>query len=389
MKTANERLLDDFVKHQIRLISYGNGLSKSSVKKLKATEGEVARILLVYAEKLSGKSLTTKMGKRNLAKMEKEIRAVRHEAWLSIRKEISSELRELLKEETEFVVKAIQKNMPVALDLKTPKPKTPGGLAEEVEGAAISVWFKDAEQKEIVNIRNRFKMSLQDQELNSPGQIVKAVVGTAIFKRKDGVLRKSWNGIDSVVTSSIAKTRSKATRDVTFANPDTIGKEYFVATLDIHTTFQCASHDGKVFPVKQGPVPPLHFRCRSLRIMLMEYRFMKDRPFNSNVEKKTLDDFTRSNGLSRVGSAKDLPYGYKTQYRSFNRNRKRELMGVLPAETNFAQWFKTQNKAFQDEYLGVTRAKLYREGGLEISQFTNRLGNTLTLDQLKARNLLP
>ena len=43
---------------------------------------------------------------------------------------------------------------------------------------------------------------------------------------------------------------------------------------------------------------------------------------------------------------------------------------------------KRQPTSFQDEVLGVERAKLFR-GGMNVDKFTDDEGRTLTLDQLK------
>jgi len=46
---------------------------------------------------------------------------------------------------------------------------------------------------------------------------------------------------------------------------------------------------------------------------------------------------------------------------------------------------KRQPASFQDEVLGKTKAKLFREGGLNVDQFVDRAGNELTLSQLAER----
>lgn len=59
------------------------------------------------------------------------------------------------------------------------------------------------------------------------------------------------------------------------------------------------------------------------------------------------------------------------------------MNGQVPAKTTYAEWLKSQPKDFQIEVIGPTRAKLFRNGTISISQFTNSTGHVLTIDQLK------
>lgn len=61
---------------------------------------------------------------------------------------------------------------------------------------------------------------------------------------------------------------------------------------------------------------------------------------------------------------------------------KAKNIGQLPANTNYGDFLRRQDPAFQDEVLGKTKAKLFREGKLPIDKFVDRGGNELTLKQL-------
>ena len=49
--------------------------------------------------------------------------------------------------------------------------------------------------------------------------------------------------------------------------------EQIIATLDTLTSDICISADKTIWPVNKGPMPPLHFNCRSLRVMLVKDEF--------------------------------------------------------------------------------------------------------------------
>jgi hypothetical protein len=58
--------------------------------------------------------------------------------------------------------------------------------------------------------------------------------------------------------------------------------------------------------------------------------------------------------------------------------------GKITPETTYGEWLKQQTSGFQDEALGPTRAKLFREGGLTVDRFRNETGVVYTLEQLQA-----
>lgn len=142
-------------------------------------------------------------------------------------------------------------------------------------------------------------------------------------------------------------------RDAVYqANSDIIESEEFVATLDVHTTDTCAGNDGKFFPLGEGPKPPLHYQCRSVRIP------------------KIHDEFV-------IG---DL----KGERASIGAGGREPVSG----KSTFGGWLRKQPASFQDEYFdkfpdGEDRSKLFRNGGLSIDKFTDDKGATYSIDQLR------
>lgn len=60
-----------------------------------------------------------------------------------------------------------------------------------------------------------------------------------------------------------------------------------------------------------------------------------------------------------------------------------ENIGQVPAATTYQEWLTKQPTAFQDQVLGPKRGALFRKGELTLTQFVDRFGNSLTLEQLK------
>ncbi|MCK9532613.1 MAG: phage minor head protein [Gammaproteobacteria bacterium] len=62
--------------------------------------------------------------------------------------------------------------------------------------------------------------------------------------------------------------------------------------------------------------------------------------------------------------------------------------GPVSAKLTYPEWLERQNKAVQNEVLGKTRAEAFRKGEIKIEQFINNKGATLTLEQLRKKDLL-
>ena len=137
-------------------------------------------------------------------------------------------------------------------------------------------------------------------------------------------------------------------RSATYAaNDDVVKGERFTATLDGRTTITCASLDGQVFKVGDGPIPPLHWGCRSVRVPVVDPEF--------NL------------GAAITG-------------------QRAAVGGPVSGNTTYGGWLKRQSDTVQDEVLGVERAKLFRSGKLSIGKFTDDTGKVYSLARLKELN---
>lgn len=58
----------------------------------------------------------------------------------------------------------------------------------------------------------------------------------------------------------------------------------------------------------------------------------------------------------------------------------------MPADTDYQGWFSRQSFTRQSQIVGLTRARLIRDGGIGPEEFYNDKGEWLTLDQLRERD---
>ena len=170
--------------------------------------------------------------------------------------------------------------------------------------------------------------------------------------------------MEAVVRTALGHTAGN-THDAFYErNADLIKALKWSSTLDLRTTPQCRIRDGKLYspaghkpmgheiPWGAGP-GRLHWRCRSASVPV-----------------------TKSNKELGI----DLPDLEL-------RNKTRASMdGQVSSDTSYSDWLKKQSAARQDEVLGATRAKLMRDGKLEMSEMYSHKGVFLTLDELRTRD---
>lgn len=154
---------------------------------------------------------------------------------------------------------------------------------------------------------------------------------------------------------TIANHTSTVARTAVLAGNKDIGTKYqWVSTLDGRTSPQCRALDGKIFEEGKGPKPPIHWNCRSDIVPIVEEEF------NLQLEDK----------LRRAARGQD------------------GTSGTVPYTSTYNSWLQDQPKKFQIEVLGEKRAKLFRDGGLSMSQFVDENYKPLTLDGLRKKEPL-
>lgn len=160
----------------------------------------------------------------------------------------------------------------------------------------------------------------------------------------------------AVVRTSINGIASGARDEVYAANADVIKAVRWVSVLDNRTTDICMSRDGTEYPVGEGPRPPAHHMCRSTDVPVT--KSWKELGIKGASDKRVGGRAFRDVQTGQTGfSAKQMTYG---------------------------QWLKKQPAAVQDDILGPTRGRLYRQGRVSFDRFFDD-GRRLTLAELAKR----
>jgi SPP1 gp7 family putative phage head morphogenesis protein len=379
-KTANEELHDAMLRHQTYLLRYGGSVRNRINAILSRTEEDLSD--KIRSRLANNAGLTTSVELRRLQSLMEQIRKIREPAWSDATADLKDQMTKLSLAEAVSISSTVVLTMPVEIETAMPSARLLRSiaLARPFQGQILADWAASMEADDLRRIHNAIQLGMTAGE--DMATIARRVVGTQSLGFEDGVTQMTRNQVDAVVRTAVQHVANHSRTAWFLENSDVISQEYFVATLDSRTTPICRANDGKTYPLGKGPVPPLHFRCRSLRIAAIDGTLAGDRPAKPFVERELLGEYAEKNGLSGIKNRDDLPRGTKGDYDNWKRGRIRQMIGPIPASTTYNEWLKGQSKTFQDDTLGVTKAKLFREGGLQLDKFVNRNGDELTLAQL-------
>jgi len=277
------------------------------------------------------------------------------EAWIAA-------LREIAINEADFELEALRA-LDTGVTFLAPVPEqvaaaafsTPLQVRGATGDALLETFFDGFKQSAIDRITADVTLGAAQGLPNA--DIIRSIRGTVAANRTDGTMERIRRDADAIVRTSVQHVSQTARQATWDANRDIIDRVRWVSTLDSRTTDQCASLDGREFPIDSGPRPPIHVRCRSTTVAVL-------RPPFDVLER----------GATRAAR---------------NPEDRREIDQV-PARLDYYSWLLRQPAAFQDEAIGPTRAKLLRDGGLSSRGFADlQLGRRfepLTLEEMREKN---
>lgn len=359
--TANQLLRDALVRRQVYLQRYSRSLSKDIIAQLDETEKAVRDQIERRLGALAGKDFSATTNAR-LNVLANTLEKLRRDAFSGAAEMWDSNMQELAAVEAEFLDAAIKDVSPVVLDTTMPDPVHLGSIVstQPMQGHLLADWAEGLAAADVDRIMASVRTGIAQGRTTE--EIVRDVLGSAQMNGADGILETSRRDIRSITNTAVQTVAGEARQAYAEANSDILPEEQYVATLDAHTTIECAAEDGNIYKVGEGPEPPIHWNCRSTRVPVIDGAAIGDRPATSAYEGELA-------GLDPEARAE----------------RVAELTGRLPGSTTYNDFLGRQTKGFQEDVLGSTRASLFREGGLTVDRFTDRNQNLYTLDQLRAR----
>lgn len=382
--TANEALLDALVRHQTHLLRYSAYVRGRIWATLDRSEEGIATLVRDRLRNSTG--LTTPEDVRRMEALLAAVDGLRREVWSDANKWLEQQLTDLSYNEPIVLRGIVATTAPVLVETVMPTAQLLKAIAlsRPFEGRILKEWAQVMESDDLRRIHSAIQLGMVAGESSSV--IARRVAGTGILKGADGVTEATRRQVAAVTRTAVMHVSSNARNEFIQSNADIIDAELYVATLDSRTTPVCKANDGKRFPVGSGPRPPLHWQCRSLRVAAFDGEMLGNRPAKASTTKQLLREFTEERKLPKVTRRDDLPHGTKTAYDAFARKRIRELTGQVPSSTSYQKWLERQSREFQEDTLGKTKAKLFRDGGLTLDKFVAADGSELTLAQLSVKS---
>lgn len=383
MPTANEELQDALIRRQTFLLRYSGTVRNQVIKFLNDNEEAIVNIILSRLSKNEG--LVSQIEFRRLRRTIEAIDKSRSAVWQAVEAYLVDEMKDLAIAEGVSIQNMFATVSPVLLDTVLPGNNQLRAIAtsQPFQGKVLRNWAKDMADADLTRIHGAIQMGMVAGE--SSQQIARRVVGTKALKGRDGVTQTTRRNAQAVTRTAVMHVANSARKMFMAENAEVLNGEIYVATLDSRTTPVCRANDGKRFEVGKGPQPPLHFNCRSTRIAVLDRDELPKRPMKPTTERGLLREYTQRNNLATVTKRGDLPRGHKGSFDTFSRRRVRELVGVAPPDTTYQVWLQRQSAQFQTDLLGPTKAKLFRDGDLQLDRFVNRNGDELTLSELATR----
>lgn len=362
MPTVNERLQSASISHQVDLQHYSNAEVSKIIALLNRVDIDLAARLAAALERLGPDRFTAQYLDTVLA----SVRDLNRQVYAELGRQLTADLESLAEYELTHQQQLFTTTIPgpvlsaVPLTGVTLDQVRAAAFARPFQGRLLSEWLTDVEAGRAAMIRDAIRIGIVEGQTND--QIVRRIMGLRSEAYADGLLNRSRHDIEAMVRTAIGHV-SQGARDAFYqANDDLVAGVKWLSTLDGRTSEPCRLRDGLSYtadthkpighsvPWLAGP-GRLHWQCRSTSTPII----------------KAWEEL----GLT----ADEIGEGTRSS-----------MDGQVPESTTYGQWLKDQPASRQDEVLGPTRGKLFRQGGLSLDKFYNDKGKFLTLDELQARD---
>ena len=266
--------------------------------------------------------------RRQLNRLLKDVQAYIRQGYLPIQEAVLSAANDFAQYEAEWQGRMmVSTGVTATLGIPSDADLWAAVNARPFEGKLLAEWVEGLAPNTVRRVSEVITQGFTDGL--SPLEAARQIRGT---KNVKGVMDISKNGARSLARTAIAHT-SNVAKEQAMKPLRGVRGVMWVSVLDHRTTQICRVRSGQFYPKGEGPRPPAHVGCRSTV----------------------------------------LPYTER------NRDRLKDI------ET-YPEWLRRQSAQVQDDILGPTRGKLYREGGYSVDRFSDPSGKTYTLDELRDRD---
>lgn len=327
---------DATVRHAIYIERYKARVVREILDLLGEVEGDLFTLV--------AQSDLERMTRRDLDRLLAAVNRVVTDGYGPINQQIEDALRSFGVYEAEWTVQnLLRAGLVTDIGIPSDADLWSAMYSRPFQGRLLREWLRDLPANTSQRVRQAIRQGYVDGL--GPVAIARQLRGT---RANPGVLGASRRGVEAMVRTAIAHT-SSASRDRTYRQNSAITGVQWVSVLDHRTSEICRHNDGRVGPVEPDPTwraprgfevlqprmarPPAHIACRS-----------------------TVVPITRGNAAA------------------------------LRTRPTYNDWLTRQPASVQDDVLGPSRGRLFREGNFTVDRFSDPTGQQYTLDELRARD---
>ena len=341
--SATEYLIDASTRHQIMLQRLSGGAFNKLKPILEKLQNDVKARL---------RDNPTDFQMHRLTALSADIQALFDEANAEFGRQLNLDLNDFTEYETDFQYRMLGNAVTTELTLP----------AIEQVVAAVTV-----AKSELVSGKKVQRLTISEmvETLGSKPKTIENRIRAGIIEGKsvDQMVRDIMRIADQVnkrdartiVTTAFNLAGSEARRAVNEANADVLIGERLVVTLDSRTSATCYGLGSKneIYKIGEGPQPPLHFGCRSVRVGVADPRYAVP-----NI--KGLKSARGDNGVEKIDT-----------------------------DVTFDQFLKNQSVKFQEEFFyklsgGQYKYDAWKAGKINGADFVDGKGAEIDLSYLKS-----
>lgn len=336
---AGQQLLDLAVSHQIGLTRYSTAVASRVVALLDRTDAEIVTELRARQSAPAQVNATLS-----------RLSALNKAAYRLVGQDLGEQLEDLSASEADYQDEAFQRILDHSVTTRSPTGAAlrAAVYSQPFQGGLLREWVAGLETGRMTRLRQALRQSVALGE--SVDQLVVRIRGTAATGYRDGILDISRRSATTLARTAVAHVAAAARELYYAANEDIVGGVRWVSVLDSKTSAPCRTLDGQIFAIGKGPRPPHHLGCRSTTVAVLK-------------------------SWEQMGLPPDISDELKLA-----------LSGEPPGRLTYSDWLVRQPASVQDDVLGVSKGRLFREGSYTLERFTDAAGKELTLAQLRARD---
>jgi len=240
---------------------------------------------------------------------------------------------------------------------------------DPMQGHLLKDWFTGQNRGTVFRVRQQIQLGMAQGETiddmvrrirgrqvgfrrrGPGGQFVPAGTRGAQLERifSGGVMDTTSREARGIVRTAVNHIANEAHLRTYESNGDITETYTYTATLDSRTSEICMSLDGQVFRYDdpEGRRPPQHINCRSTIVPNVKWDELGLEP---------PEEGTRASAD-----------------------------GQVPSSTTYEDWLRNQPREIQDEILGPSKAKLFRDGKIDLRDLVRKDNSIVTVDELKKK----